>query len=67
MYHAIIAQAVTLDPTQAANINAAVGSIPTAASSEVFAIFPVVMPYILLVVVLGLAFYFVKLFMKKAH
>lgn len=65
--YGLIAQAVTLDPTQAANINAAVGSIPTAASSEVFAIFPVVMPYILLIVVLGIAFYLVKLLMRKAH
>ena len=61
------AQAVTIDPTDAANLNAAVGSIPTAAKGEVFAIFPVVMPYILLIITLTVAFFLVKSFMRKAH
>lgn len=57
------AQEVTIDPTQQANLNSALKSIPDTATSQVFAIFPTVLPYILLLVALGIGLFVIRLLM----
>lgn len=59
------AQVVTLDPTQAANISAATGSVPTTAGSFVLSSFQSALPYILLVVGLFTAYKIIMHFVKK--
>lgn len=61
------AQVVTLDPTQAANISSATGSIPTTASSFVLSSFQAALPYILLLVGLFVAYRIIMHFVKRGH
>jgi len=57
------AQEVTIDPTQQANLNLALKSIPDTATAQVLAIFPVVLPYILLLVAIGIGLFIIRLLM----
>lgn len=61
-----LAQAVTIDPTQSANINAAVGSIPTTASSFVLVNLQNAMPFILLLLGIGVAYFVITWGIHKA-
>lgn len=59
------AQVVTLDPTQAGNISSATGSIPTTAASFILSSFQSVLPYILLIVGLFVAYRIIMHFVKR--
>jgi len=61
------AQAVTLDATQAANISSATGSIPTTAASFILSSFQAVLPYILLLTGLFIAYRIIMHFVHKGH
>lgn len=61
------AQVVTLDPTEAANISSATGSIPTTAASFILSSFQSVLPYILLLVGLFVAYRIIMHFVKRGH
>lgn len=61
------AQAVTLDATQSADISSATGSIPTTAASFILSSFQAVLPYILLLVGLFVAYRIIMHFVKRGH
>jgi uncharacterized protein (UPF0261 family) len=55
-----LAQAVTLDPTVAANLNTGLGSLGTIVINEVIALLPIVLPVIAVIFIIGFGIGFFK-------